>query len=119
MIKLKISVTEEILNGDCVAQNGSNCAIAKAVKQIFPFAHVQYDFIRPFTYMRTEWCNKVAYRIFLPKEAKKFIEEFDSGHSVAPISFEVEIPDSVIEQINIEEIRPLLQNHPSLELIES
>ena len=117
MIKLKISVTKKILfkARNCGSGNTTGCAIALAVKDIFPLASVTGP------YMRYHW--QKGEEIKLPKKASKFVYQFDNASpseriKMNPISFEIEVPDNVIEQINIEEVRPLLQNHPTLELIE-
>lgn len=116
-VKLKISVTKEILekSHNCSeTQVAMNCAIALAVRDIFPDACVGPIGIRPFS-------NQIA--ITLPKNARQFIGQFDSSTpeermEMSPITFEIEVPDEVIELINIDELKPLLQNHPTLELLE-
>lgn len=122
---LKIKVTKDILNEtkNCAADIGSGlgdrCAIAVAVRDIFPFAYVCIDEIKPMGI----GFNGVISNIPLPPCAQHFISEFDTNspteRALMPeLEFEISIPDKVIEKINIDEIRPLLENHPTLELIE-
>jgi hypothetical protein len=127
MTKLKIKVTKEILErskrcgikkyGVPKKEVGESCAIALAVRDIFPMAHV------------TRWniCSEgidvLKSYIKLPTEATHFIDLFDTAGeemrtSIPEFEFEISIPDEVIEEINIDEIKPLLVNHPTLELIE-
>ena len=97
----------------------SNCAIANAVWDIIPnitvsdnavnFFNIKGDFL--------SWCK-------LPEEAQRFIEKFDKLQgeerlSLKPISFELKIPDSVIDNISIEEItkRLELQVEKTVELV--
>lgn len=120
-VKLKISVTEEILNGAGTCRyDPGNCAIAKAVQTIFPNAYV---FPQGGIAISEEYANRICRRDFscgipIPQEASDFICDFDEGKEVEPFSFDIELPDWVIDQMNIDEIRPLLVNHPTLELIE-
>lgn len=125
-MKLIIMVTKEILKrsamcGLCPGSEpgliGHNCAIALAVRDIFPGAYVQPQCILPFggnPYLG-------APKISLPSEAISFISRFD-GYTyegrlrMHEISFEIEVPDSVIERIDISELTPLLENHPNLKL---
>ena len=123
MTKLKIKVTKEILERSkmCGTDDGKsvsqNCAVAHSVRDILPNAAVDGDNIWPNSSLNDEL-------IPLPIEAKIYISKFDYTHpddrpSLPEIEFEIEIPDSVIEKINIDEIKPLLINHPNLELIEN
>jgi len=132
MTKLKIKVTKEILEKSkyCIATGkadkggaGFNCAVALAIRDIFPDAWIHRDTITPFSFSDN---NTEAYfggaRIHLPNEAIEYIKEFDATPfgmrtSMPEIEFEVEIPDEIIERISIEELRPLLENHPTLELV--
>ncbi len=121
MVTLKIKVTKEILERSkmCGIHNikvSTNCAVALAVRDIFPRANVELEYIEPFTKLESE-------RIELPMEATDYIILFDEFKKtplirlmMPEIEFEVIIPDTVIDQINIDEIKPLLQNHPTLKL---
>lgn len=130
MIKLKIKVTKEILEKTGFCDQGwecgnisSNCAIAVAVRDIFPTAIVEEKFIVPFFKgEKYSVCEPPDDSIFLPTKVSAFIRKFDGAQPherplMKELEFEIEISDEVLEQINIEEIRPLLVNHPNLELV--
>lgn len=118
-VKLQITVTKEILertkncSTDCKVAI-ENCAIALAVRDVFPSAKVWGNYIDP---------GKGFFGIILlPKPATEFICQFDDHDpeeraKMEPVSFEIEISDAIIEKINIDEIRPLLENHATLKLI--
>jgi hypothetical protein len=122
MIKLKISVTKEILKKSkyCstlfnLGPSSENCAIALAVRDIFPNAIVG---IKDMFF----GVDVVESPISLPIVARRFIAEFDSSSpdlriKMNPVSFEITVPNYVIDKINIDELRPLLVNHPTLELV--
>lgn len=131
MIKLKIKVTKEILRksqmcgmhaDDAIS---SNCAIALAVREIFPHAHVTERievWNKPFLWGRNgESCIGT---IDLPFEAIKFIDDFDNAMpwertKMKEIEFEVEIPDWFLDTVNIDEVREVLKNSSTLELKEA
>jgi predicted metal-dependent TIM-barrel fold hydrolase len=120
---LKVKVTKDILqkSKDCgLANNGTSlithCAIAIAVRDLFPNAVVTYHTIQPFGVDTLE-------EIINDPMTSKFILQFDTSWPeqrvlLPEFEFEMSIPDSVIEKINIEELKPLLENHPTLQLIE-
>ena len=124
MTKLKIRVTKDILErSKMCGQKGygisysRGCAVALAVTDIFPNCSVGSEHISVFT-------DYEIIRIELPKEAAIFVCMFDGTSQnnrplMKEIEFEISIPDEVIEKINIEELKPLLQNHPTLELVEN
>jgi hypothetical protein len=121
-VKLKIKVTKAVLNEskNCGILNGgkpmaTNCAIAVAVRDIFPNAIVTKSSIGLFGFDREIIEND--------QKTMDFITKFDSSFpeqrpSLPEFEFEMSIPDSVIEEIDIEELKPLLENHPTLHLIE-
>jgi hypothetical protein len=107
----KIQVTKEIIskckdvgtlgNGDIV---GNKCPIAIAVNHIFPEVHVSNFYLFPFG-MHTEQ------KILLSPIAQNFIKLFDSLSMIPrtrliipAFEFKIEIPDSVLEQIDISEL---------------
>ena len=124
MTKLKIKVTKEILERskmcgekDYGISYSRGCAIALAVSDIFPRCSVGSERISVFSSLEITCID-------LPKEAALFICMFDgTSRDKRPLmdefEFEISIPDTIIEKINIEEIKPLLQNHPTLQLIEN
>lgn len=120
MTKLRITVTKEILErskmcGVAAQTSVENCAIALAVRDVFPKARVWM------THINTQM-GDYGPHIILPVEASVFISEFDDRDpeervKMNPIAFEIEIPDEIIEKINIDELKPLLENHPNLALV--
>lgn len=127
MVKLKIKVTKDILQRSMMCGTGittidqlgisSNCAIALAIRDIFPGATVGVD--------------KVCFGVhggyissILPEIAKGFIADFDRKKRkphrrllMDEIEFEIEVPDVVVQAIDIQEVTRLLKNHPNLELV--
>ena len=110
-VNFKIQVTKEIItqckevgalnNADII---GNKCPIAIAVKHIFPEVHVTNFYLFPFG-MHTE--NKIP----LSPIAQNFIKLFDSLSMIPrtrliipAFEFEIEIPDTVLEQIDIGEL---------------
>lgn len=131
MYKLTIKVTREILGRSCNCstendQNyGSNCAIALAVREIFPTAWVYPESIRPFyTGLLEDDDDPVDELIKLPHDACRFIAKFDEftpalRACMKELEFEVEVPDKVIEKlVSIEEVREILRTSKTLELHE-
>ncbi len=130
MITLKIKVTKDILEKSKMCGVGyqgystqdklkpsENCAIALAVRDIFPNASVGYnEIIFDVEDKDSDWT-------FTTAPMFEFISEFDRATPMErPFlpekEFELKIPDAVIEKINIEELMPILKNHPTLELIQ-
>jgi|SRR5450631_1908411 len=117
-VPFKIKVTKEILalSKDC-GQNeleiiGKNCAIALALKDIFPDVFVSGYYIHPFG---SDDENPMAsLEIPFPKIAQDFVRLFDSLSAIPSarlmlpeFEFEISIPDEIIAEINIEEVRNL------------
>jgi hypothetical protein len=115
-VSFKIKVTKEILelSKGCGAEEleiiGENCAIALAVKEIFPDVVVTGDFIYPFGVDDNDQWDEL--KILLPKMAQDFIKNFDSLYKIPnqrlrlpEFEFEISIPDEIISQINIDEVR--------------
>ena len=123
-VPFKIKVTKEILelSKRCGSEEleiiGENCAIALALKDIFPDLNVTGEFIYPFGIDYKERWSKL--KIALPKIAQDFIKVFDSLSAIPnqrlrlpEFEFEIAIPDEIISEINIDEITAL--NYPSLQ----
>ena len=119
--QLKISITKEIIEHckNCGNQNEENevfknCAIAVALMDVFPDVYVTNYYIFPFG---IEYEKLQALKIPLPIVAQQFIKLFD-GFRLTPrlrlmlpeFDFMIDIPDNVIEQINIDEVRELIEN---------
>ena len=130
MYTLKIKVTKEILRKSMYCGTelstkdtvGANCAFALALRDIFPYAHVTATGIDFFYHSSTDKDLLPVDQVKLPLEAGNFIFQFDNVPppvrlTLPEIEVEISIPDEVINQINIDELRPLLENHPTLSLI--
>lgn len=119
MTKLKIKVTKDILRQSAYCPSGkltTNCAISVAVRDIFPDAATACGFIFPFV------SKTVKITIALPASAVDFIKAFDATYpplriGLPELEFEVDIPDDVLEHIDISELKPLLEDHPTLKLV--
>jgi hypothetical protein len=116
--QFKIVITKEIIaqckdcgTGDraCLVEN--NCAIAFALAAIFPKVYVTNRCIFPFGIDGEKDLN-----IPIPLIAQQFIKLFD-GFRLTPrlrlmlpeFEFTIDIPDEVIEQINIDDVRELVE----------
>ena len=114
-IQLKIAITKDIIEHckNCGTENkeyeiGQNCAIAFALIDIFPNVYVTNYYIFPF--------GIEDLKIPLPIIAQQFIKLFD-GFRLTPrlrlvlpeFEFTIDIPDEVIEQINIDEVKELIE----------
>ncbi len=122
-MKLQINITKDILKRSMMCgvyscdDVSDNCAIALAVKDLFSKATVGISMIH---------YNDGNGRSDLPNVAKKFISTFDrlSGSpkerlDLPEFSFEIEVPNEVIDQIGLEQVYSILENHKSMQLIES
>jgi hypothetical protein len=116
----KIAITKEIIahckncgTGNEAHQIENNCAIAFALANIFPKIHVTNLCIFPFGIGGDK---EKDIEIPLPLIAQQFIKLFD-GFRLTPklrlllpaFEFTVDIPDKVIEQVNIDEVRELIE----------
>ena len=116
-VRFKIKVTKEILelSKECGAHNdietiGENCAIALALKDIFPQVVVTDYYIYPFGIDNKNKLDDL--RIVMPKIAQDFVRLFDSLSAIPGVrpmlpefEFEISIPDEIIAEINIDEVR--------------
>ena len=118
-MKLKIKVTKDILKKSvmCGAEMvddyfhvAKNCAIALAVRDVFPYAGVDNEIISPF-FTCPDLTMFLLPNIILPKDARDFINHFDSmrfnpqGRLDMPeFEFEVYVPEDIVNVINIEDI---------------
>ena len=116
-LQLKISITKEIVQqckhcGKDEDEIGRNCAVAFALADIFPDVYVTNYCIFPFG-LTSEKAHVL--KIPLPVIAQQFIKLFD-GFYLTPklrlllpeFEFTIDVPDEVIAQINIDEVRELL-----------
>lgn len=135
--KLQIRVTKAILNksaycghvkseGQYIASDdetvspGTNCAIALAVRDIFPEAHVSGLFIYPFGLNIPD----IIPAIPLPTSAIFFIQNFDDKmpdqrRKMEPFEFEIDVPDNVLQHaFPIEaDLKEIFKEHATLRFI--
>ena len=123
-VQFKIAITKDIIRAakDCGRENddytiGRNCAIAIALKDLFPDVFVTGYDIYPFG-NGSDKRNSI--RIALPQVAQHFIRLFD-GFSLTPrlrlllpeFEFNIEISDELIEQIDIGELKSIIRGDKS------
>lgn len=122
MTKIQIHITEDVLERSMWCGIGkvpvsTNCAIAVAIRDIFPNAVIGsfIDFGKEFD----------QNSIITPKVASDFIDRFDSllhkpynRLELPEFSFEIEVPDEVVEMINIDEIKRICETSSTLSLVE-
>lgn len=129
--ELRIKVTKDILEkskycGSLPAYGEDaierNCAVAHAIRDIFPDARVGTQHIFPFGEKKDIELN-VKTQINLPHQVRTFIREFDAlgafpdvRAKMNEIEFVVEVPDCVVDMIDISTIIKLV-NHPTLEIV--
>jgi hypothetical protein len=115
--QFSITITKSIIKrckncGNELHEAEKNCAIAIALIDIFPEVHVTADHIFPWGIDLEKENNA---RIPLPVIAQQFIKLFD-GFSLTPrlrlllpeFEFTIDVPDEVIERINIDEVKELI-----------
>lgn len=126
MYTLKIKITKKLLEDSMGCQNKSDaCVFARAFRDFFPKARVYHTAIYPFgkdlsTMAAVEFGKSFA----TTQEIHQYIKDFDDcfwdEYQYLPeVEFDLPIPDWVINRINIDEIKPLLENHHCLQLINS
>lgn len=127
-MKLTINITKEVLElsmfCDSDAKVGQNCAIGRAIFDIFgarswvSMNHILLyagDFFKD---VATEMIGTVE----LPGEAIRFIRDFDNLSPaerlfMEPFSFDIDIQDVVLEQVvDISEIHDLIKNARFIEI---
>ncbi len=127
--QLKIAITKEIIeqckhcgNGNEEDEIGKNCAIAFALIDIFPDVYVTNYYIFPFG---IEHEKEQDLRIPLPLIAQQFIKLFDAFFLTPKLrlllpefEFTIDIPDEVIEQINIDEVRELIEENKNAHMFQ-
>lgn len=142
-MKILVKVTKEILikTSRCNNAFGINCAIAAAIREMFPHSitgnrmlsiYTEENFIKllnnPFNLYRKD--QNVIYtlgypeiaQIQLPFEAMRFIRTFDITSvehrmNLEPIQFEINVPNEVIDQIGISTAYKVLSESKTLELV--
>src|SRR4051812_47209184 len=122
-MKLRIKVTKEILKQSMYCGTDEkmvlkSCAIALACREIFPDCFVDDKHLRPFG---TSWEGSEKMLITLPYEARIFIRLFDSlaespekRADLSEVEFEVNLPQELIDSINIDQLKELLKTSETL-----
>ena len=120
-VQFTIRITKEIIEhckncgtGNNKRETGNNCAVAYALKDIFPDVYVTNYHIFPFG-MGAEQGEDM--KIAIPVIAQQFIKLFD-GFSLMPnlrpllpeFEFSINIPGEIIDQINIDELMELIRS---------
>lgn len=118
-MKLKIKVTKEVIKQamwcgtiQAMGDTARNCAVAIAIRDIFPEACVGEDNL----YITERELRGIP----IPFEAERFIQCFDNLRvqpefrlCMNPMEFDLDIPNWAIDQINIE----ALEACPTMELV--
>jgi hypothetical protein len=141
IMKVQVNVTKEILiaarfcgrvdiNGDYLPANpelievmriqnkippvAKNCAIALAVRELFPKAEVGSCHLAD---------DSTGLFVHLQSNVTAFIKQFDRASpvkratSMDPFSFEIDVPNHVINKIGIDDAIKIIKRTPSLELV--
>ena len=118
--QFKIVITKEIIaqckncgTGNDNRRVENDCAIAVALADIFPKVYVTDLYIFPFG---IDGDKEKDIKIPMPVIAQQFIKLFD-GFRLTPrlrlilpeFEFTIDIPDEVIEQIKIDDVRELIE----------
>ncbi len=117
--QFKIAITKEIIEHckNCGTENeahkiGKECAVAFALSDIFPNVYVTNYYIFP---LGIDFEKGKDIKIPMPVIAQQFIKLFDGFHLTPTLrlllpefEFTIDVPDEVIEEINIEEVRELI-----------
>lgn len=116
-MKIKISVTREIYRKTmwCTAMDITrSCAIALAVREIAPKARVGSHYV--------SWDGVCVPKNSTEHNQGNMITKFDETSpsdrpNLPEFSFEVDFPDSMVEQIGIEELTAILEKSETLEKV--
>lgn len=132
-MKLQINITREIFEKSkwcgyipeqLNPRIGQNCAIGKAIYNLFgDKSWVGMEKIRFYKNPDGNYdYSEADYEAFLSPQAISFIEIFDLKTPeervlMTPFSFEIDVPEEVIEWIGINEAKEIINNSKSLELV--
>ena len=125
-VQFKIRITKEIIERckDCGTEGnirdiGNNCAVAFALKDIFPDVYVTDCYIFPFGIDSQKGKD---IKILLPVIAEQFIKLFDGFYlmpnlrtSLPEFEFIINIPAEVLDLINIDEVTTLIKGNKKME----
>lgn len=136
-MKLQINITKEILEQSmwcsttipsrsrCYLYNegvGFNCAVALAINKLLSHAWVCSGCIEIFETLDQFINDECAYKIPMPSQVEQFINMFDQKPptervNMTPFSFEIDVPDELINKIGIDEVYAILWQSKTLELV--
>jgi len=131
-MRVLVKITKHVLKDSMFCSEykiGQNCAIAKAIVDLFgenTWVGSKKIFIFPngikFLGSLEVDLSQTSYIIDLPEKASDFIREFDnkspySRLQMDELSFEIDVPDEVIQSIGIDEVHNILKESKSLELV--
>lgn len=127
-MKIKIWITKSVLDRAkmCgvlnVTKVVNNCGIAVAVRDIFPYASVTFEdeVLKPIIYPFPDDDRFIR----LPNSAGKFMCMFDDMDpeqrvKIPEQSFTIDVPDWVIDRIQIPDLYRILSESKTLELAEN
>jgi len=115
-MKILIKVTKDVLRRSAMCKMDNevttNCAFALALKDVFPkaWAGISTISFAPGAYIKT------------PEKMRNFMFEFDSltpeeRKDMPEQSFEIEVPQEIIDQIGLSEVYKILSESKTLELV--
>jgi len=134
LIKITKSVLEESKLCTITGNIGTNCAIGRAIHNLYPYSYTERrkiyfheneeGLIRHIEHTSEPLSRVPQFGItrILPKIACDFIYRFDKSSpeervKMEPISFEIDFPDELVEKIGINEVKEILNNSKTLELV--
>jgi hypothetical protein len=120
-VQFNIRITKDIIEHckNCGAENdnreiGRNCAVAYALKDIFPNVYVTNYYIFPFGINAKKGED---IKIAVPLIVQQFIKLFDGFYLMPNLrvllpefEFTIIVPEEVIDEINIDELKELIGN---------
>ena len=130
-MKLRIFITKNIIKQSmncginvplCDAKFGQNCAIGVAIVKLFGMkSWVATDEIRIYAKNYNPGINPI-YLIPLPEIASDFISAFDDlipedRIKMIPISFDIDIPEELVEKLGLSYMHKIIEIEPQLELV--
>lgn len=138
-MKIEIKITKRILeeskycnsNGCSPEEHkiGQNCAIGKSIFNLFGCRswvcrdHIKY-YKKGINWLGGICIDNEDFMIDLPPEASNFIYNFDNKSPeervlMEPFSFEIDVPEEIINQIGIQEAIDIINKSETLELVEA
>jgi hypothetical protein len=124
-MRVLIKITKEVLERSkmCGIEKkyiGDSCAVAVAIIDLFPSAQIG----KTFAFLMSDGVYRVdgLSKIYLPVSAAEFIFAFDNLNPeervlMYPFSFEIEVPEYVIERIGISTIYKVLSESSTMEMV--